>query len=299
MRVEIFDVKHGAFAMITGTNGKRLMIDCGYKEGSDPWYPSVAFRGERVEALVLQNLDEDHVDDLPYVWNELEIGAFYSNPTITAARLVSMKKQGMRDGVAMAHELLRELGAGFTGNLAQLGEVRVWAYYNRYGEPFKDTNNLSVAVFVEYGRFRMLFGGDLECPGWLELLKLPQFRADVASIRALVGSHHGRANGQCEELFKLCTPDIVIFSDDAKKYETQETDAWYRQRARGIVDLSRQPVALGATPKRHVLTTRSDGTLTIDVNASGGYLVTPERERDALEALWAEIMHARRVLGAA
>lgn len=299
MRVEIFDVKHGACAVITGTNGKLLMIDCGYREGDDEWFPSVAFRGERIEALILQNLDEDHVDDLPYVWHQVKIGAFYSNPTVTAGRLKSMKEHGMDPGVAKAHEILKEFGPGFVGKLADLGEVNVWAYHNNYGEPFKETNDLSVAVFVEYGGFRMLFGGDLECSGWLELLKVPRFREDVASIRALVGSHHGRASGKCEELFKLCKPDIVIFSDAAKKYETQETDAWYRQRVRGIVDLSRQAGALGPIPKRHVLTTRSDGTLTIDVNVRGGYLVTPERQRDPLEELWAEIIAARKIMGAA
>lgn len=299
MRVEIFDVKHGACAVITGTNGKRLMIDCGYREGDEPWFPSVAFRGDRMEALVLQNLDEDHVDDLPYVWNDVEIGAFYSNPTVTAAALKSMKDQGMKEGIATAHELLRQLGPGLTGDLAKLGAVRVWAYYNRYGEPFKTTNDLSVAVFVEYGRFRMLFGGDLERAGWLELLKIPNFCADLASVRVIVGSHHGRESGKCEELFNLCKPEIVIFSDDSKRYDTQETDAWYRQRVHGIPDLSRQPTSFGTTSKRHVLTTRSDGTLTIDVNANGGYLVTPERQRDALEDLWAAIMQARARRGAA
>lgn len=297
MRVEIFDVKHGACAMITGTNGARMMIDCGYREGDDGWYPSMQFAGERIEALVIQNLDEDHVDDLPYVWEDLEIGAFYSNPTVTAERLKAMKTQGMDAGVTKAHELLQALGPGLSGRKARLGDVGVWAYYNRYGQPFKETNDLSLAVFVEYGRFRMLFGGDLERAGWLELLKIPQFCTDLATVKAIVGSHHGRASGKCNELFQYCTPDIAIFSDGQKQYETQETDAWYRARVNGIVDVTRRPNALGTIPRRHVITTRRDGTITIDVNEHGGYLVTPSRRTDPLEDLQAAITRARTLIG--
>lgn len=293
MRLQIFDVKHGACAMITGPNNKSLMIDCGFREGADPWFPSVAFAGRQIEMLVIQNLDEDHVDDLPYVWKELGIRSFYSNPSVDAAALRAMKTQGMDEGVAKVHAILKDLGPGLTGPLAELGGVAVWAYFNRYGQPFKSTNDLSVAVFVEYGRFRILFGGDLERAGWLELLKLPSFRADLRSVNAIVGSHHGRASGKCDELFDYCAPDIAIFSDDAKQYETQETDAWYRQRVNGIPDHSRAPRAPGVPAMRHVLTTRCDGTITIDVNASGRYLVTPERFADPLAELNAAIRAAR------
>lgn len=299
MKVEIFDVKHGACVMITGTNGKRLMIDCGFRGGDKPWFPSAAFYGQRIEALVIQNLDEDHVDDLPYVWENLTIGAFYSNPTVTAAALASMKDQGMDEGVAKAHQLLRALGPGLSGPIADLGpEVRVWAHFNRFGD-FVETNDLSVAVFAEYRGFRILFGGDLETAGWRQLLQNPYFRADVASVRALVGSHHGRENGKCEELFEICRPDVVVFSDDAKQYSTQETDSWYRQRVRGIVDLTRPAGGiLEAQPMRHVLTTRRDGTLTINVNDAGGYLITPERENDPLQEFWAEILRTRNLMSA-
>ncbi|GAM96980.1 late competence protein ComEC [alpha proteobacterium U9-1i] len=293
MKVQIFDVKHGACAMITGPNGKHLMIDCGFREGADPWFPSVAFAGNRIEMLIVQNLDEDHVDDLPYVWDQLEIGAIYSNPSVDAAALKAMKTQGMDDGVAKAHAILKSLGPGLIGLRADLGGVGVRAYYNSYGYPFTTTNDLSVAVFVTYGRFRILFGGDLERPGWLELLKSPSFRADLRSVNAIVGSHHGRASGKCDELFDYCAPDIAIFSDDAKQYETQETDSWYRHRVNGIPDYSRAPRAPGVPAMRHVLTTRRDGAITINANLTGLYVVTPERSADPLAELDAAIRAAR------
>ena len=110
MRIEIFDVGHGGCAVITGPNGKQLMLDCGY--GTAPfWFPSEEYRGKRLECLAFMNLDEDHLDDLPRLWKNADIGAIYSNPTVTDEALAFMKRQhGMNDGVRFAHGLLNHSG---------------------------------------------------------------------------------------------------------------------------------------------------------------------------------------------
>jgi len=289
MKIEIFDVGHGGCAVITGTNGKRMMLDAGYR--SDPnWFPCVAYAGQRIELLAFMNLDEDHLDDLPYVWERVPLGAIYTNPTVTAAALAAMKPDGMRDGVAMAHALLQQFGPGRTGPIADLGAVDAWAYCNAYGADFTDTNNLSLAMFVRYAGFTILFAGDLECAGWRALLRNPAFRADLATVRVLVSSHHGRKNGQCPEVFEIVRPDVVVFSDEARQYETQNTDGWYRQRVHGIPNIDAPFDARTGYPKRHVLTTRRDGTLTINVNPLGGYLITPERAGDPVANWLAEFL---------
>ncbi len=291
MKIEIFDVGHGGCAVITGTNGKRMMLDAGYR--SDPnWFPCVAYAGQRIELLAFMNLDEDHLDDLPYVWERVPLGAIYTNPTVTAAALTAMKPDGMRDGVAMAHALLQHVGSGRTGPIADLGAVDAWAYYNTYGADFTDTNNLSLAMFVRYAGFTILFAGDLECAGWRALLRNPAFRADLAAVRVLIASHHGRKSGQCPEVFEIVRPDVVVFSDAARQYETQDTDGWYRHRVRGIPNTDAPFDARSGYPVRHVLTTRRDGTLTINVNPFGGYLITPERTGDPVSTWLAELLAA-------
>ena len=188
----------------------------------------------------------------------------------------------MKDGVRFAHGLLSNFGSGRIGALADLGpEVRVWSYCNTYGYPFTDTNNLSLAVFVSYRGFTTLFAGDLETPGWKLLLQNPFFRRDLSKISVLIASHHGRENGKCDEVFQIVRPDIVVFSDYAKRHSTQETDAWYRYRVTGIPVIDQTPdVRTGLLPRRHVYTTRRDGTLTIDVNKLGGYLLRPSCAMD-------------------
>ena len=41
MLLDIFDVEHGACALITTSNGKRVMIDCGHNAATN-WRPGSA-----------------------------------------------------------------------------------------------------------------------------------------------------------------------------------------------------------------------------------------------------------------
>lgn len=281
MQIDIHDVGHGGCAVVTGPDGCRLMLDCGFN-GSDPWFPSVAYNGQRIDTLMLMNLDEDHCDDLAYVWRDCPIGAIVSNPTVSGPALRAMKaKCGMRNGVETAAALLERFGPGFVGDWKNdLGGVRWHAFWNRYGLDFRDTNNLSLAAFVTFGNFTILFGGDMERAGWGRLLESAGFRARLPSVSVYVASHHGRENGCCEELFRLCRPELVVFSDGSKQHGTQETSGWYSNRTTGIPDLSRAGGLLGP-PRRKVMTTRSDGSIRIAVEVDGRYLVTPSKRTPA------------------
>lgn len=278
MRIDIFNVGHGNCALVTCPNGRRIMVDCGYR--TDPgWFPSITYAGQFIDLLIFSNLDEDHVNDFPYIWRDVPLGSIFSNPSVTAPALAAMKNEhGMDDGVRQAHAILRYFGSGLIGRPADFGSVRAWAYWNRYGVDFTDTNNLSIATFVRYGAFTVLFAGDLETAGWRTLLRSPYFRLDLASVNMLVASHHGRANGRCDEAFiNALHPDAVVFSDAPRQYESQDTDAWYRARTKGIVDLTSYRHPISGYGKRHVLTTRRDGSMQIDIAFDGHFLVTPER----------------------
>jgi beta-lactamase superfamily II metal-dependent hydrolase len=277
MRIDIFDVGHGGCSVITCPNGARIMLDCGFH--LDPaWFPSIAFREQRVDLLVFNNLDEDHLKDLAFVWQDVRLGSIFSNPTVTAAALAAMKREhGMGNGVHHAHAILQHYGAGLIGRPADLGSVRAWAYWNRYGLDFTDTNNLSLTVFIRYGVFTILFAGDLEAAGWRALLRVPGFVTDLASVNVFVASHHGRENGCCEEVFGACCPDVFVISDEEHQFDSQDTTDWYRQRARGIPDVGAVPDLFLGYPRRYVLTTRHDGTLLMRVAPNGRFHIIPQR----------------------
>src|SRR5829696_7998995 len=116
------------------------MIDCGFR--LDPsWFPSVTFGRQWLDLLLLGNLDEDHVQDLKYVWQKVRLGAIFSNPSVNAAALATMKREhGMAEGVRHAHALLSYFGPGLVGSQPDFGGVYGRAYLNRYAIDFTDTN---------------------------------------------------------------------------------------------------------------------------------------------------------------
>lgn len=279
MTIDIFDVGHGGCSLITCPNGARIMIDCGYRPYPG-WFPSIELLGQWIDLLVIGNLDEDHVEDLPYIWQNVRLGSVFSNPTVTADALAAMKREyGMGKGVRHAHAILQHHGPGLVGRQADSGAVRAWAYYNNYGLGFTDTNNLSLVVFLRYGAFTILFAGDLEVAGWRALLRVPGFIADLASVNVFFASHHGRVNGCCEEVFRTCHPGVFVISDEEHRYDSQDTTDWYRRRAYGIPDIGVPPHPIYGYPRRFVLTTRRDGTLSIIVGPTGNYLITPRQPR--------------------
>jgi hypothetical protein len=46
-----------------------------------------------MDLLVIGDLDEDHVDDLPCVWHRVTLGSSFSNPSVTAAELAAMERE--------------------------------------------------------------------------------------------------------------------------------------------------------------------------------------------------------------
>jgi len=275
MKVEIFDVELGQCAMIyCPPYGKKLMIDAGHK--SLRWWPSVHFARQPIELLILSNYDEDHASDIAAVRQHCGVNAISRNMTVTASRLRLMKAQGMGPGIQHVHDWIcwTEAQAGGAAVPVDLGHVSKKSYCNTYGAglgQFTDTNNLSVATFVSYGRFTILFPGDLEVAGWKQIMQQPGFQADLAQTTVLVASHHGRENGCYDELFENWRPMGVIISDAGIEHATQETEDWYAARASGC--------RTRAGVNRKVFTTRRDGKITIDVDAQGQWFIETSAAR--------------------
>jgi len=123
-----------------------------------------------------------------------------------------------------------------------------------------------LVVFVACGGHKFIFPGDMETAGWRQLLWNPAFVAELRDVDVFVASHHGRENGYCDEVMKLCPNiQVVVMSDKKMGFQSQETLHRYRWRARGII--------YNGKP-RHVLTTARDGYICFTVPATGSANVT-------------------------
>lgn len=281
MILNIFDVEHGACAMLTsyqaGISGRLAMIDSG-DNGTTGWRPSSHIKYQlgrtQLDYLIVTNADQDHLSDLEGLWDEsIFVASLTRNRQVSpeALRTIKLENGNLTPDI----ERFLAIHASYTLPTSIpfndcMGGITMSTFSNGYPE-FADTNNLSLVAFIKFGNFKILFPGDMERAGWLKLLEQPAFRAELVGTNILVASHHGRENGYCEEIFRHFTPDAVVISDKPIAHETQLTVPDYRRviRPNGVIVST-------TNARRHVLTTRRDGHITFVVNELGGYDIYTE-----------------------
>jgi hypothetical protein len=271
MALTIWDVEHGACAMLqhitNGQAGRLAMIDSGCKAD---WHPSIHIRHGLNRAvldyLIVTNADQDHLSDLAGLGAQgVYIKTLHRNryPPPQVLRAIKLAGGGVTDDM----ECYLALHGGYTVDAPEpfnqyMGGITLTTFGNSY-PAFTATNDLSLVAFVQFGAFRIVFPGDLERAGWLALLQNPDFCAQLRGVNVFVASHHGRETGYCEEVFAHCHPQAVVISDKSIVHDTQLMTPTYRQRV-----LDHQDGVLVATTnkRRHVLTTRRDGSISFRVD---------------------------------
>jgi beta-lactamase superfamily II metal-dependent hydrolase len=264
MFLEIFDVEHGACALITTSNGKHVMIDCGHNSTTG-WKPGVELVARGIwtlDKLIVSNYDEDHASGFPDLNKLIRIDAIVRNTTVSPAGLRFLKSEdGMGTGIAHFVHALEHSFSNVGPFEGDFGDTFFAFFRNSPGVPpfgFDDENNLSLVTFVMCGAHCFIFPGDMEKEGWRALLQNPAFVAYLSRVTFFVASHHGRVNGYLKEVMNLC-PNLraVIISDKKIGYQSQETVDDYRQHTTGCV--------MADDTVRHVFTTRRDGYMRFEV----------------------------------
>lgn len=266
MKVQIFNVSHGFCAYLVADNGNVMLFDCGHNEetGFRPSQYLPQSGCSAIERFFITNYDHDHVSDLANLRKVLPINILNSNKTISPDDLRKLKEKGgpLTEGLEAAIDMATTYNSPVT-NPPEFPSMEWKVFHNSY-TTFQDTNNLSLVVFIHYDGMGIVFPGDIEKVGWDELLKYESFCNHLSRVNIFVASHHGRQNGYCEDVFVHCKPDIIIISDEEIQYDTQNVN--YKKHAKGLPWNNNSET-------RYVLTTRSDGMITLTKTIGNGYFV--------------------------
>jgi beta-lactamase superfamily II metal-dependent hydrolase len=269
MRLQIFDVEHGACSLLTADNNARLMIDCGHN-ATTGWRPGTYLRQQGIsvlEMLAITNYDEDHASGSEDLFDNIDVRWLWRNKSVSGTGIKKLKSEtGMGLGIERLTYAIDHLyttdPTATTPQPSFDGLNERTCFYNSY-PLFDDENNLSMAIFLKCHGIGIMFTGDLERAGFSELLKDGHFRAALQSTNVYIASHHGRESGCSDEIANLLTNVFyVVISDKGYMYETQRTLPFYRAIAKG------GPFR-GET--RRVLTTRRDGRIGFQLDQGGWY----------------------------
>lgn len=256
MKLTIFDVEHGACALLTCDNGAKILIDAGHNSKTG-WKPGDYLSGvgtSSLEMLVITNYDEDHVSGIGSLFDNVYVEWLWRNKSVSAPAIRTLKTEdGMGAGI---ERLVDKIESSFSGgsNSSELPTFKGLerkAFHNSY-PAFDDENNLSFVTYLRCNGVGVMFTGDMEKKGWAELLKRDDVIQALKGTSIFIAPHHGRESGCYEGIFKYCEPYYVVISDKGYMYDTQLTLPFYRKYAKGGPFRGKD---------RRVLTTRKDGTI--------------------------------------
>ncbi len=281
LRVIVFDVEHGACVFIKTPTGHGLMIDCGRKDRFSPARYIATHEasgltphnGHILTKLVVTHPHDDHIEDIDnvktllppaillrqhYVWEQLKIDprGDYSNLDSYVAW------QQTYNQPATAPDLGIELGAHSLSpaEAGQLGESSF-------------VNNSSFAIVVRYQgprySWKFLIGGDLESTGWKALLARPHFREAVKGTAFFIVSHHGHTSGYYKELFDAFGARPIVNIASVHRKDESVDPAYSREDHAMGVNLAGQT--------RRMMSTRSDGSIVVEIDDTDQYSVYPYR----------------------
>lgn len=261
MKLEIFNVGHGACAILTADNGKVALFDCGSDDdiGFAPSDHLGANGITQIEQFAISHFDHDHLQDLPQLRQKVSIRSILRNGSCTAAQVTKLKERADAPPTAAVQAAL-EMHGSYAAPIVpplDLPNLQIVGWCNFYPR-FQDSNNLSMVTFIHYHDLSICLPGDLECAGWEALLTYPAFCQNLQRVNVFIPSHHGRQNGYCPAVFDYCKPGVIIVSDGAIQYDSQKD--LYRRHSAGFVT--------GTGETRYVLSTRCDGNIRIEKNGA-------------------------------
>jgi beta-lactamase superfamily II metal-dependent hydrolase len=279
MKVIVFNVEHGACSFLRTPTNRTMLIDCGCTENFSPALyvaehelPTAAAWGSyRLTRMTVTHPHEDHITEIDaikkycppafllrqkYDWEEVKT----SDESDYEKLDTYSEWQDTYNGTDPSRPDYGMTIQSFMLSPDEAKEI----------DESKFTNNSSIVtvITVQGTKFqeKFLFGGDMETAGWDALLtKYPSFKEAVKNIDFFIVSHHGHMSGFSEALFaamgkKPILNIVSIHNND------EHIDARYSQEA----------YASGTEINgklRRMLTTRTDGSIVVNVSDEGKFSV--------------------------
>lgn len=276
LRVHFIDVDQGAAALLEFPCGA-VMIEAGGRGSAannhllaylDAFFARRTDLGGRLAALFITHAHYDHDVNLPRVARQFRIGGFIYNGAldrrITALLEHATAAQPPIPVAAIADEQVQSSGGGFTSDIVDPvdcpgvdPQIRLLAG-GRHSNPgwrqsdFRNPNNHSLVIRVDYGEASFLFTGDLETPAIGNLVSR-YTGTDTLNVDVYAVGHHGADNGTTEPMLDAMTPEIAVIQVGDPNIRIPRS-AWdYGHPSRTLVTMLEQAISRPRTPAVNIM----------------------------------------------
>ncbi len=212
-RLTLVDVGHGQAALVEVPTGETVLFDAGTEGGGRARAQALAEvlwsrHVDRIDALCVSHMNEDHVDFLPYLARRFDIGK------VVVPQASELNDLG-RTVRAWAHAHGLELQTVGEGDVLRAGALTCDVLHpsarfvtgTTVGE-----NSKSLVLLCRYGGLTFLLPGDIEDDAIRRLCREygSRLRTDV-----LVLPHHGSYVPAMDGFVRLVAPRIALASEPA------------------------------------------------------------------------------------
>ncbi len=289
MKIVIFDVGNGSSALAVCPNGYSMLIDCG---GSDDKLSPIdqivnykdslgmrSFNGKDLTLLHITHPDNDHVNHSkrimdvmpPYLLHRRRHEDFSVDQHVHPdyKSLLDIKYRGTP---------VQFNGWGFDQN--KTFQIPMNVVKTNPLLSSKEKNNSSILRYLSCNGVRVLFGGDMETPGWDWLAANDKDFQDTmrSGIDVLIAPHHGHHSGFPQSLFNLTGKVMMTVHSKATEEDriTNGTDVSNRY-GENTTGINYNPSTDSILRSGKILTTRSNGNIVITTEAPGFFKVFTDK----------------------
>lgn len=267
MKIIFYDVEHGSCTHIITPNNKHILIDVGSKTDKSivDYICAKYFYGQngRIDELIITHPHEDHIYDLPNLYNRLRPKILHRAPA--AFDIEPASRTQLHINIA---DKANDMNATYNSPVSKEDNIEIpenvgGVKINIIPSVAKlqdknDLNTFSSLIIVEYGDFKFVLTGD-NPKNQLQYMvdtDYKNIKTLIANATVLLAPHHGRTGEFCKDFFDCVNPILTVISDKSIEHTTQEESSSICKGRGANLD----------GRDRYVLTTRNDGDVAFNVS---------------------------------
>lgn len=207
--IAVLDVGQGDATLITGDNGKRVLIDAG-------GLSDLVFRNKlqgqlitSIDTIIATHYDRDHIGNLDEAIKSFNPTVIYdrggTNDTETFTAYVTAagaKRQTIQPGQVIDLDGRTRLTCLVVDGMLSSGTT----------VPVEDENDRSVGILVEYGEFDFFVSGDLGGGGLGSADVESQVAPLIGDVEVLKINHHGSDTSSNQTFLDTLMPELAVIS---------------------------------------------------------------------------------------